>query len=238
MLRPVLARRHDVLPAHPAASAWEAVIVLGLPVSFFLGRQIWRLVTGGGVALRPAFTDSRLLLTLGIELMLAAVLLTWLSRRGWRLLAQTGRPTLGDVARGIALWSALFIVGQVVRMGLYLIALNVLSATQAAPLSGALSWWTIGAALLINPVFEEVLFLGYAIPILERVGGLRLAVIVSVTLRVLVHWNQGAHALISVLPFALLFTAYFIRTRRVWPVVVGHIINNAFGLGAFVGGGS
>lgn len=236
MIGPVLAQRRDVLPAHPGATAWEAAVVLGLPVSFFLGRQLWRLATGGSIALRPAFTDSRLLLTLGIEILLAAILLAWLSRRGWRLLAQTGSPTPSDVARGVVLWSALFVIGQIVRLGLYLIAPHVLAAAQAAPLTGVLSWWTLGAALLINPVFEEVLFLGYAIPILERVGSLRLAVIVSVTLRVLVHWNQGAHALISVLPFALLFTTYFVRTRRLWPVVVGHIINNAFGLGAFVGG--
>ena len=102
---------------------------------------------------------------------LAALLLTWLSRRDWRLFGQVGRPTLGDLARGAGLWVALLATGQLVRLSLHLIAPEFLAATQASPLTGALSWWVLAAALLINPVFEEVLFLGYAVPTLERVAG-------------------------------------------------------------------
>lgn len=57
-------------------------------------------------------------------------------------------------------------------------------------------------------------------------------------LLVLVHWNQGVLALVSVLPFAVLLTGYFVLTRRLWPVVVAHVANNAIGLGACVGGDS
>jgi hypothetical protein len=49
-----------------------------------------------------------------------------------------------------------------------------------------------------------------------------------------VHWNQSVHALVSVVPFALLLTAYFVRTRRFWPVGVAHVADHAIGLGAFI----
>ncbi len=48
---------------------------------------------------------------------------------------------------------------------------------------------------------------------------------------------HGVLALLSVLPVALVFTAYFGRTRRLWPVVLAHVIVNAFGLSTFAGTG-
>jgi membrane protease YdiL (CAAX protease family) len=203
-----------------------------------LGRQIWRLVGGDGLQFKPAFTDSRVLFTFALEVGMAALLLAWLSQRGWNVRSQIGAPALGDLVRGAGLWLALFATGQLVRLGLYLGAPDLLVTTQSAPLTGTLSPWTLGAALLINPIFEEGLFLGYAVPTLERAIGLGAAVTVSIALRVLVHWNQGVHALVSVVPFALLLTAYFVWTRRLWPVVVAHVANNAIGLGAFVSSSS
>lgn len=236
MFRSALSRRPDVDAARPTATIWEAAIVLGLPVTLFLSRQIWRLAGGGDLQFRPAFSDSRVLFTLALEVGIAALLLTWLSHRGWNVRAQIGAPSLSDFASGAGLWLLLFGTGQLVRLALYFGAPDFLAATQSAPLTGTLSLWTLGAALLINPIFEEVLFLGYAVPTIERAAGLWAAVAVSIALRVLVHWNQGVHALVSVLPFALLLTGYFILTRRLWPVVVAHVANNAIGLGAFVGG--
>ena len=236
MFRSALSRRPNVDAARPTATLWEAAIVLGLPVAVFLSRQIWRLAGGGGLQFRPAFSDSSVLFTLVLEVGMAAVLLTWLSRRGWNVRAQIGAPSLGDFARGAGLWLVLFATGQFLRLALYFGAPDFLTVTQAAPLTGALSLWTLAGALLINPMFEEVLFLGYAVPTIERAASLRAAVAVSIALRVLVHWNQGVHALVSVLPFALVLTGYFVLTRRLWPVVVAHVANNALGLGAFLSG--
>lgn len=224
--------------ARPTATLWEAAVVLGLPVIVFLSRQLWRLAGGDSLQFRPAFPDSRVVFTLALEVGMAAVLLAWLSHRGWSVRTNIGAPTPRDLLRGAGLWLALFATGQLVRLAMYLSVPDFLVATQSTPLTGTLSLWTLGAALLINPVFEEVLFLAYAVPTLERTIGLGAAVAVSVFLRVLVHWNQGAHALVSVLPFALLLTAYFVWTRRLWPVVIAHVANNAIGLGAFVGNSS
>lgn len=209
MFRFGFAPRHDAIPARHAATLWEAAVVLGLPVAIFLGPQLWPLLVAGEVVMRPAFSDTGLLRTLAFEVVLAALLLAWLSGRGWRLGSHVGAPTPGDLTRGVGLWVVLFVAGQLVRLALFILSPAVVTATQAAPLHGALSLWTLAAALVINPVFEEGLWLGYAIPTLERAAGLRVAVVVSVVLRVLVHFNQGVHALVSVLPVGLVFTASF-----------------------------
>lgn len=155
-------------------------MVLGVPVAVFLAPQLWPLITGGAVTLQPEFSDAKLLRTVAIEVALAVLLLFWLARRGWHLGNEVGFPTLRDAAHGIALWIVLFVVGQLVRLVLWVAAPTVLAATQASPIGGSLSVWSLGVALLVNPLFEEVLWLGYAIPTLERRLGLGPAAAVSI----------------------------------------------------------
>jgi membrane protease YdiL (CAAX protease family) len=134
------------------------------------------------------------------------------------------------------LWIVTFGIGRLVVIALRALSPSAMAGSSAGPLQGELSWWAVGAALAINPLFEEVLWLGYAVPQLERRIGFYSALLISLALRTAVHYNQGALALISVLPVGLVFTLYYARWRRVWPVVVAHIIVNAFGLGAFISG--
>lgn len=169
-----------------------------------------------------------------IEVALAAVLLPWLARRGWRFRDEVGAPEWRDVLRGTALWTVVFAIG----IGVASVAAAVLpvwfATADGTAVGGRLSWWLVGAALVINPLFEEVLWLGYAVPTLERVVGTPAAALVSLGLRGVVHWNQGAQALVGVVPVGVVYTAYFLRTRRLWPVVVAHVIVNAIGFSAML----
>jgi len=45
-----------------------------------------------------------------------------------------------------------------------------------------------------------------------------------------IHSYQGLVALTSILPLAIVFTVYYSRTKRLWPVVVSHMLFDAFGL--------
>ena len=132
------------------------------------------------------------------------------------------------------LWVVTFAIGRLASSVISLVAPDFLAAARASPIYGALSWWAALAALVINPLFEEGLWLAYGVSTLRHSIGLRAAALASITLRVLVHYNQGPHALISVLPVALVFTFYYLRTGRLWPVIVAHVTINAFGFADFV----
>jgi membrane protease YdiL (CAAX protease family) len=41
-------------------------------------------------------------------------------------------------------------------------------------------------------------------------------------------------ALVSILPLAVILTAYYLRTGRLWPIVVAHVIFDAASLGSIV----
>jgi membrane protease YdiL (CAAX protease family) len=55
-----------------------------------------------------------------------------------------------------------------------------------------------------------------------------------VALRVLVHLYQGRLALIAILPLGVVFTWYYVRTKRLWPVVVAHVVVDALALSSLM----
>lgn len=209
----------------------EIALVLGLPTTVFLASSIsWRLRQTGIV-----FTDRRLLVTLAIELVIVATLLPYLWRKRWRPMAVAGNPEPRDVLRGLGLWLGLMGAVYLTLIALYVVAPDYVRAlVQTRPFTGVVSAPMVVATALLNPIFEEFLWLGYTIPTLGSRFGVRTACVVSIALRVAVHLYQGSIALIAILPTAIVMTVYFARTRRLWPVVVAHVIVDAIGLSGFL----
>ena len=208
-------------------SLGEIVLVLGIPSALFLTSSIrWRLVHQGAVV----FSDSRLLLTLGLEAVLAAALLPFLSRRGWNPLAVSPPPEGADIVRGLLIWVALVVALYVSVLVTSAFVHDMVAFLKARQFTGHISPAVVVAASLINPIFEEFLWLGYAIPSLTSRFGIAAACAVSIVLRVSVHLYQGPLAFISVLPIAIVLTWYYVRTGRLWPTVVAHVIVDALGL--------
>ena len=55
-------------------------------------------------------------------------------------------------------------------------------------------------------------------------------------LRLAIHLYQGAIGVVSVLPIGILFAVYYLRTGKLWPVVVAHAAMDLVALGMFAGG--
>ncbi len=72
-------------------------------------------------------------------------------------------------------------------------------------------------------------------PALANLFGIRAAFVGSVLLRVAAHAYQGALGLIAILPVAVVLTLYFVRTGRLWPVIVAHVIQDAIALSLLKG---
>ena len=221
----------DQTPEHPwptrHASLSEIALVLGVPTLLFLSSSIrWRLLHHGAVV----FTDSRLLITLGLEAVITAALLPYLLRRGWNPLKVAPPPEAPDILRGVLVWLAILAALYFTLFIVYLVSPGTVTSLQARQFTGSISPIVVISASLLNPIFEEFLWLGYAIPAVASRFGLGVASAVSVILRVSVHLYQGKLAFISVLPIAIVLTLYFVRTGRLWPTVVAHVIIDALGL--------
>jgi len=215
------------VPLHRRAALGEIALVLGLPTVLFLSSSIrWRLLHNGSVV----FSDGRLFTTLVMEAVITAALLPYLMRRGWNPLSVSAPPETRDIVRGLLVWVALIVALYVSVLVTSLFVPDMVAFLKARQFTGHISPAVVVAASLLNPIFEEFLWLGYAIPAVASRFGIAVACAVSITLRVSVHLYQGNLAFISVLPIAIVLTWYFVRTGRLWPTVVAHVIVDALGL--------
>ena len=208
-----------------AEAAIVAGLTVGLPLALTLGR--WR-------GAMNEFGDRRLLTTLAAELILAVCIVPVLVRfRGWRPNEIAGSPGPIDILRGASLWLSAFVAYYASALAWLVFVPAMSQGKNAFVPTGHAATWVIILTSIVSPMFEEFLFLGYGVARFpERLR--KRASMASVALRTALHLYQGSMAVIGILPLGIVFTLYYYRTRRLWPVVVAHIAFDAIGLAAIL----
>jgi membrane protease YdiL (CAAX protease family) len=177
----------------------------------------------------------RLLIALLSQLGALAVLWYVLSSqgRGWRdigwKLKWTDAPVAVVLFLGTALASYLaYFAIQIpyhLTFGHYLKPKDLHSMMEAG-----LSAFSI-AFVCVNPFFEELIVRGYLMSeILELKQSSFLAVIVSVAMQMSYHLYQGFAHCIGISAVFTIFSIYFVRTRRVAPLIFAHFLIDAYAL--------
>lgn len=164
-------------------------------------------------------------LSIGFALVPVALALYLLSEAGRRATRRIGldrtRP-LPDLGIGTALAGVIGIPG----LGLY-VAARALGLSVAINPAGIDShWWAVPILILAalqNALLEEVVAVGYLV---ERLQALRWSwpavLVASALLRGSYHLYQGPGMAAGNVVMGLLFTGYYLRYRRVMPLVVAH----------------
>ncbi|MGE5829853.1 MAG: CPBP family intramembrane glutamic endopeptidase [Micromonosporaceae bacterium] len=129
-----------------------------------------------------------------------------------------------DLGSGLVLAAVIGVPG----LGLYLAARWLGINTTVAPANLPPVWWAIPVLILAaaqNAVLEEVVVVGYLLTRLREVG-LRTAamVAISATLRGSYHLYQGFGAFVGNAVMGGVFAIFFLRTRRVLPLVIAHTV--------------
>lgn len=184
---------------------------------------------------RPYVDLTYQLLGIGFALVPVALALYLLSEPGRRALTRIGldltRPRR-DLGVGLGLAALIGIPG----LGFYVLgrALGLNVAIHASGLDAY--WWTVPVlvlAALQNALLEEVVAVAYLV---ERLRELRwrtpVILVASALLRGAYHLYQGPGMALGNVVMGLVFTGWYLRTRRVMPLVVAH---TALDVGAFVG---
>jgi membrane protease YdiL (CAAX protease family) len=185
--------------------------------------------TDGSAAPIP-ITDAGLLQGLGFELLLTATLGLWLWRAGWRPHLTTTRPYESlDPARGMLLWVGAIAAALTWALACRAMFPDLFRVASQTQITGTPHFWLSLVFSVYNAVFEELLWLGLGITAFRRFG-VGWATAISIAMRLLAHAYQGPLALVTVLPVGTLFTLYYVRTRRLWPVVVAHAFQDTLAL--------
>lgn len=138
----------------------------------------------------------------------------------------------GDLARGALLAAVVGVPGLLLYLAAYQLGISATIVPSALPDV----WWRIPVLVLAaatNATLEEVVIVGYLLTRLRQIGwDARWAVLATALLRGSYHLYQGVGAFLGNALMGLLFGWFFLRTRRVMPLIVAHTLLDGV---AFVG---
>lgn len=205
----------------------ELCLVLGVAFSTSVVGSIFELFSGG--SLSSHYDNARLASGMCHETAALALLayILYRQQRTWRDLTET--PHWKDLLRAVGL---LLLAGTFYAV-VYYIVQNVsfiltggwlypksLKSLLAVPIS-ILSI----SFMILNPFFEELIVRAYLITEVRELGGsAAAAVIVSTVLQVSYHLYQGWLNASLVGTTFLIFSIYYVRTRRIAPIVLVHML--------------
>ena len=237
-------------PVSRRALGTETLLVLGLSLGqsavYALVSLIAKLTATGGLAKQTAALNTSasarpyLDLTyqlLGIFFALLPVLLAvhLLARDpgdpGRTLGVDLARPG-SDLVRGAGLAALIGLPGLALVWTAAQLGLNATLVPAALPHL----WWAVPVLILAavqNAVLEEVIVVGYLVTRLRQLSWRLGAVIAaSAVLRGSYHLYQGFGAFVGNAVMGVVFSLFFLRTRRVGPLIVAHTLLDVV---AFVG---
>jgi uncharacterized protein len=167
------------------------------------------------------------------ELAVFAFLAGFLWLRGWNHRKIGLKPTLGDTGMGVVLT----IVAYIIYFIIWHLVVNFfpnLGQHADGLVEPNLSLSSVVFLSLINPVFEEVFVCGYVVTFLKEKHSMTFAINTSITIRLAYHLYQGAVGVINIIPLGLIFTYWYAKTGRLWPLIVAHAIFDFVALAPYV----
>src|ERR1043166_1215492 len=192
----------DSQPGVPTSAGnwYELLSVFGLTV----GLPVILTIRSGHLPMME-FNQARLARTLAAEAVAAILLWPMLANRGWNLTGIAGQPRVFDLARGLGVALLAYAAGLTSVIAWYAAAAPTLQRAIAVPVASHVSLLMVVTVCVLNPLFEEFLWLAYGFTALNALD-FRVALLGSVFLRVLVHYYQGLLAAILILPIGVVFT--------------------------------
>jgi membrane protease YdiL (CAAX protease family) len=217
-------------------NALEFWLVIGLAFGLATVTSLLALL-GGAVAGQPAaagsLARSSLAGVLQSELIVTCFLIAILQRSGWRLrdfnFFPGWRTTLLGVVLAIVVLFVFWLLALFAQPFLGHAPGNAIRVPALGHVEKAGGLLVLGA-LLVDPLYEELLVCAYVIETLRGRFGALFAINASVAIRVAFHAYQGPIALLQFAALGLLFAYCYSRWRNVWPFVVAHGVLDFIGL--------
>ncbi len=202
-------------------------MVVTCSFGYFIWGSISYLLTPGEA---HQLTNENLIFILIYESVVLAFVFWFLRNRDWKFSDFNILPSAGmtGIGFGLALFNyylyyILFIIAAAISPKFYQLA------CQPAITKGNASLGLIVLVSLFNPLFEEMLVVGYLIPAIEKLKNLTIAINTSVAIRLLYHLYQGPIAAVFIVPMGLIFAYWYAHKRNLWPLIVAHAIGDFVG---------
>ncbi len=199
----------------------EFAIVVTVCFGYFFLASIWVFFSPELLA-SPMSSDYSGLFLVYIEILSLFGATLFLATRGWDFASFQIQISWKSSAGGVLLF--------VVYVAVFFVIYYVLSKFTD-PIQILTSMLSLGPSLpvalivsVINPIFEEVVVVGYVFTAAEQKFDAKTAIAVSVALRLSYHLYQGIFVAASILPLGILFAMVYWRWRNLWPLILVHSV--------------
>ena len=166
-------------------------------------------------ALNLNFQEFSGLLT--YEILTLCLVFLFLKARGWKIKDFNLDISLNLIGAGVVIFAIDYILVQIIAT--ILIRLNIIIYPQ---LTCSLSILEILAVSIINPIFEEIIVIGYVFKALEEKYRGWLIIIISTLIRLSYHTYQGSIIIAGILPMGILFSLFYWRSKKLFPLIIAH----------------
>lgn len=135
------------------------------------------------------------------------------------------------------LWSLVLAAGAYLGIMVVSILVSALLPSvvpqQGGPVAPTLSLYAVAALVVVDGFYEEFFAAGYVITALKEKGHPDLGINLGVALRVGLHIFQGVSSVVLI-PIGLIFGTWYARRGRLWPLILAHILLNAWSYSQYV----
>lgn len=97
--------------------------------------------------------------------------------------------------------------------------------------SPQLSWSLIIGFTILNAFYEELVYMAYGFNLWAKKYGSHVALLLIVLLRIAIHAYQGTEHVLQIALCSLIFGLWYKNQRKVWPLILAHILIDLFSLG-------
>jgi membrane protease YdiL (CAAX protease family) len=219
-------------------SYWEIFFVVGSYTIPLTLESLFGAKHPGQTPTKPEYVDWFLVIHASRSVTMLGLLYIFLQRGGESLRDFT-EPSrrLGDIGWGIGLT----VLGYLVAWPAYYLGLAMHLEGMSDQhyqenldfLRGHVSLAFV-AMIIANPFAEEAFMRAYLQTRLRQKGWGAVATVAgSVLLQTGYHLYQGIPSCVSLAAIFLIFALYYHRTRRLWPVVIAHLIMDALAMAQF-----
>ena len=215
-------------------SSVEFLLVIGLAFGWAIVTSIASFLSEPAAVEAPStgstFGKGHLYGIVMLELILLPVVASVLYARGWRLKDFPIGIGKAMTALGAFLACSAWLLNIIIGIVVQLIFPGMHEGAEAYRPANPPDFVAVYIVSVVNPVFEELIVVGYVIPALGRRFGLTAAVTASVVIRCLYHLYQGIEALPFHLAYGLIQAYAYLRVGKLWPLIVSHALLDFFAL--------
>ena len=203
------------------STCWELVAVLLIALGNPIVASLTMVFDGQNQSSYTTLTGNHIFYMVGYELVILGCFAFFLKGRGWML-----TDLNLDFNWQLTLTGRLLAICSVFCTNIAYFALTAIgSKPPGSVLHLNLVDWRIFPLLaisIVNPVFEETIVVCYLMGVLLKPDNPTFAINASIGVRLLYHLYQGVGGVITIVPMGFLFSYYYYKRRKLWPLIFAH----------------